>query len=253
MKVSVITAVLNNRDTLKDSMESVTAQSYGNVEQIIIDGGSTDGSLAIIKEYAHKNVKVVSERDQGVYDALNKGIRLSTGDIIGFLHGDDFYAHDKVLERVVAVFKDRNVDSCYGDLQYVDKSDRNRVIRNWNSADYWPGKFKYGWMPPHPTFFVKRTIYLEYGEFNTDFRIAADYELMLRFLELYRISTYYIPDVLVKMRFGGMSNKSLRNILIKSSEDYKAWKVNDLNGGLWPICFTIFLKNVSKIPQFLKI
>jgi glycosyltransferase len=245
MKVSIITAVRNGAETLKDCIEGVRNQTYP-AEHIIIDGASTDGTLDVIAEYRSNIAKVVSEPDSGIYDALNKGMRLASGDVIGLLHGDDFYTHDRVLESVADVFENQNVDSCYGDLLYVNKNDTNKVIRYWKSSPYTPGKFRQGWMPPHPTFFVKREIYQKYGYFNTDFRIAADYELMLRFLEKHKISTYYIPEVLIKMRLGGASNKSIKNLFIKSSEDYKAWKVNNLNGGL----FTIFLKNFSKIPQF---
>ena len=247
LKISIITAVLNGRNTIGDTIRSVLNQGYKNVEHIIIDGGSTDETLEVIKRYINKAIRIISEPDQGVYDALNKGIKLSSGDVIGILNGDDFYAHDKVLNMVADVFKDQNVDSCYGDLQYVSKKDINKVVRYWKSSDYQYGKFIYGWMPPHPTFFVGRKIYEQFGYFNTSFRIAADYELMLRFLERYRISTYYIPDILIKMRVGGMSNRSLRNMALKSYEDYKAWKVNHLKINF----YTILFKNLSKIPQFL--
>lgn len=245
-KVSIITAVFNGRDTIENAIRSILSQKCKNIEHIIIDGGSTDGTLKIIEEYKEGILKIISETDNGIYDALNKGIGLASGDVIGLLHADDFYAHDKVLKMVVDVFENQNVDSCYGDLQYVHKNETGKVIRHWKSSEYRHGKFKSGWMPPHPTFFVKRWVYEKYGYFNTNFRIAADYELMLRFLEKYKISTYYIPEVLIKMRFGGASNRSLKNLLVKSSEDYRAWKVNNLEGGL----YTIFLKNISKIPQF---
>ena len=247
MNLSIITAVRNGAETLRGCIESVQKQTIP-AEHIIIDGASTDGTFDIIAQYRSSIAKVISEPDKGIYDALNKGLRLASGDVIGLLHGDDLYAHDKVLESVVKVFEEQNVDSCYGDLLYVDKNDTERVIRYWGASEYHHGKFKYGWMPPHPTFFVRREIYEKYGHFNTDFRIAADYELMLRFLEKYGISSRYIPRILVKMRVGGLSNKSLRNMFIKSSEDYRAWKVNNLSGGLG----TIILKNVTKIPQFFK-
>lgn len=246
MKISIITAVLNCKHTIEQTILSILAQKYKNIEHIIIDGCSTDGTLEIIGRYEHSIAKILSEPDKGIYDALNKGISLSLGEIIGVLHADDLYAHDEVLKTVVDVFEKQNVDSCYGDLQYVHKDDPNKVIRHWKSSEYCHGKFKSGWMPPHPTFFVRRWVYEKYGYFNTDFRIAADYELMLRLLEKHRISTYYIPEVLIRMRFGGASNRSLKNMLIKSSEDYRAWKINNLDGGL----HTIFLKNISKIPQF---
>ena len=245
MNLSIITAVRNGAETLRGCIESVQKQTIP-AEHIIIDGASTDGTFDVIAQYRSSIAKVISEPDKGIYYALNKGLRLASGDVIGLLHGDDLYAHARVLESVVKPFEEQNVDSCYGDLLYVDKNDTDKIIRYWKASEYHHGKFKYGWMPPHPTFFVRREIYEKYGYFNTDFRIAADYELMLRFLEKHKISTYYIPEVLIKMRLGGASNRSLKNMWIKSSEDYKAWKVNNLNGGL----YTILLKNFSKIPQF---
>ena len=249
--VTIVTITFNlikagREDYFRQCLESVHNQSYDNIEHIVVDGASTDGTLDIIAQYRSGIAKVISEPDKGIYDALNKGIRLASGEVIGLLHGDDFYANDKVLESVVDIFKKLNVDSCYGDLLYVNKNDTNKVIRYWKSSPYTPGKFRQGWMPPHPTFFVKREIYQKYGYFNTDFRIAADYELMLRLFEKNKISTYYIPEILIKMRLGGASNRSPKNMFIKSSEDYKAWKVNHLDGGL----YTIFLKNITKAPQF---
>jgi glycosyltransferase involved in cell wall biosynthesis len=247
LRVSIITAVLNGRDTIGETIRSVSNQIYKNVEHIIIDGGSADETLEVIRRYIDQITKVISEPDRGIYDALNKGIRLSSGDVIGILNGDDFYAHNKVLKMVIDVFENQKVDSCYGDLQYVNKNAIHKVIRHWKSSQYNHGKFKYGWMPPHPTFFVRREIYEKFGYFNTNFRIAADYELMLRFLERHRISTHYIPNVLIKMRVGGMSNRSLKNMALKSYEDYMAWRVNHLNSSF----YTIPLKNILKIPQFL--
>ena len=244
MKVSVITAVFNGAKTIQDCIKSVSGQIYPNIEHIIIDGGSTDGTLEVIKRYTEKRVNIVSEPDKGIYDALNKGIRQASGEVIGLLHSDDFYAHDRVIEKVADIFMKYNIDSCYGDLQYVDKNNPDKVIRYWKSSQYRHGKFKYGWMPPHSTFFVKKEIYNKYGYFNTNFKIAADYELMLRFLEKHKISTYYTPEVFIKMRIGGTSNRNIKNLIIKSNEDYRAWKVNNLNGGF----YTILLKNLCKIP-----
>lgn len=248
MKVSVITGTLNRANTIEGCISSVLGQSYKDIEHIIIDGDSRDGTLDVIHSYKDKIAKVVSEPDNGIYVALNKGIKLASGDIIGILHSDDFYAYDAVIERVVDVFEQEKVDSCYGDLQYVSKENPNKIIRYWRTASYLNGKFKYGWMPPHPTFFVKKHIYEECGYFNTDFKISADYELMLRFLLKHRISSYYIPEVLIKMRIGGVSNKNLKNLLLKSYEDYKAWKMNNFKGGL----SAVLLKNLVKIPQFIK-
>jgi glycosyltransferase len=245
MKVSIITAVLNNRIILEDCIRSIMQQTYQHKECIVVDGGSTDGTMDIIKKYERHIAKWISEPDRGLYDALNKGIRIATGDIVGFLNADDFYANNKVIETVVKTMKEQNVDSCYGDLQYVDKKNIQKVIRYWKSSPYKKGLFYKGWMPPHPTFFVKKKIYEQYGSFNTQFRIAADYELMLRFLEKHKITTHYIPEVLIKMRLGGLSNR-IENLLMKSTEDYNAWKINNLDGGLR----VILRKNISKIPQF---
>jgi len=248
MKLSIITPVFNGKKTIRETINSVLNQEYRNIEHIIIDGHSTDGTMETISDYNHQIAQVVSEPDQGIYDALNKGIRLSTGDIIGILHAGDLYAHDRVLKRVVEGFENQNKDSCYGDLQYVDPNDPKKVIRYWKSSSYRDGKFKLGWMPPHPTFFVKREIYEKHGAFNREFRIAGDYELMLRFLEKQKISVFYIPEVLVKMRMGGISNRSVKDLWVKSREDYKTWKINHLKGSI----FIILLKNLSKLPQFLR-
>jgi len=226
-------------------MRSVTTQTHTNVEYIVVDGGSTDGTLEIIKKFADRISKWTSEPDNGIYDALNKGIGMATGDVVGFLHADDLFAADTVLTTVARHLERQNVDSCYGDLLYVDKNDINKTIRYWKSSPFDSALLKKGWMPPHPTFFVKRRAYEKYGMFDTSFSIAADYELMLRFLCQYKISTSYIPEVLVKMRMGGESNRSLRNLLRKSSEDYRAMKMHNVGG-----IFTLVRKNLSKIPQF---
>ena len=248
LRVSIITIVRNNRATMEDCVKNVLSQSYKEIEYIVVDGGSNDGTIDIIQAYHERISQWISEPDQGIYDAMNKGIEMATGQVVGFLHSSDVYAHPRVIEEVARVFEKSNASSVYGDLQYVDKENLNKVIRNWKSSPYRHGKFRQGWMPPHPTFFVRKEIYEKYGYFNTDFRIAGDYELMLRFLERYRISAAYIPEVLVKMRWGGMSNGGIKNILIKSYEDYRAWGMNDLNGGV----HTILFKNLSKIPQFLE-
>lgn len=247
MKVSIITAIYNNRATIEQCIKSVRSQSYSNIEHIIIDGCSTDGSLDIIKSYGNRAATLISEPDNGIYYALNKGLELASGDIVGFLHADDTYAHNKAVETVVSQMTGQNVDSCYGDLLYVSRENAGKVVRYWKSSAFKDGLFKKGWMPPHPTFFVKKAIYDKYGNFNTDFKIAADYELMLRFLEINNVTTHYIPSVLIRMKLGGTSNKNLKNIVRKTSEDYRARKVNNLQG----CAVTILLKNVSKIEQFL--
>ena len=248
MKVSIITAVYNSEKTIEDCAQSIIAQTHPEIEHIVIDGGSTDGTLEILEKYKEHFAYLVSEKDKGFYDAINKGLKVATGDLVGTLNADDLYAHNQVIDKVVNKIKSQAVDSCYGDLVYVHPQDTSKVIRYWKSGDYADGQFRKGWMPPHPTFFVRREIYERYGGFNLEFKISSDYELLLRFFEKHKISTSYLPDVLVKMRWGGKSNQNLLNLARKSYEDYKAWQVNELEGD-WGI---IFMKNFSKIPQFFR-
>ena len=246
MKISIITISYNSSQTIAETIQSVLRQDYEAVEYIIIDGQSTDNTDEIIRSYCDRISNYISEKDNGIYDAMNKGIQNANGDIIGFLNADDLYARNNILSKVVQIFKEKNIDSCYGDLVYVDGNDKNKVIRYWKSGFFDRSKFQFGWMPPHPTFFVKKKIYKKYGLFNTDLDIASDYELMLRFLFKNGISTHYIPDVLVKMRIGGVSNKSLKNLIRKTTQDYMAWKLNNMKGA----ALAIPLKNFRKIAQF---
>ncbi len=248
MKVSLITNVLNAEDTIEESILSVANQTHRNIEHIIVDGVSKDKTLDIVYKHSDKISKIVSEKDKNLYDAMNKGIKLASGDIIGFLHADNFFTSNEIIERVAEVFEKKRVDAVWGDLIYVEKHNTKKIVRYWRSCKYREGLFNKGWMPPHPAFFVKKTIYEKYGYFNTDFEISADYEIMLRFLHKHKISTAYLPEVLVKMRLGGLSNRNCGNMLRKSREDLKAWRVNGLKGRL----NTLLLKNVSKIPQFFK-
>ena len=247
MKVSIITSVYNNEKTIEDAIKSVLSQTYSNIEYIVVDGASKDGTVDVIKKYEDKISTFVSERDKGIYDGLNKGVSLATGDIIAFLHSDDIYENENIITEVVEHFKSTNTDSIYGDLVYVDKEDTSKIFRYWQSGEYTFKKLSNGWMPPHPTFFVKKEFYDKYGKFDLDFGIAADYDFMLRMLGKYKISTSYLPKVLYKMRVGGASNRSLKNIIQKSREDIKALNNNNIGG-----IHTIILKNLSKIPQFLK-
>jgi glycosyltransferase len=223
----------------------VQEQTYTEVEHIIIDGASSDNTLEIVNSFPH--VKIVrTEPDTGIYDGMNKGIRLASGDVIGFLNSDDFYPNNQILSKVAKVFARSDIDSCYGDLQYVSKFDPSTIVRNWNSGPFDRNKFITGWMPPHPTFFVKRKVYENYGLFDLDLRSSADYELMLRFLYKHRISTHYISETLVKMRMGGQSNATISNRLKANSEDKLAWTKN----GLKPKFYTTWLKPIRKIIQY---
>lgn len=244
--VTIITATYNSAATLVDTLESVAGQTYPHIEHLIIDGASKDDTAAIAARYPHV-ARFVSESDKGLYDAMNKGIKLSSGDIIGILNSDDFYADNRVIEKVVELFQNPDTLAVYADLQYVDAEDTSKVIRHWKAGIYDQQAFYYGWMPPHPSFFVRKQLYEQCGVFNTSFRYAADYELMLRFLLRYNAPAAYLPEVAVKMRVGGQSNASLKNRLRANREDRRAWTVN----GLTPYFFTIPLKPFRKIGQFL--
>jgi glycosyltransferase involved in cell wall biosynthesis len=246
MKISVITASFNNADTITDTIRSVLAQDYADIEYIIIDGASTDDTLQRIEEFRPKITKIICEKDDGIYFALNKGIEQATGDVIAFLHADDIYANSSVLSHVMETFAKKNVESVYGDLHYVDRVDTGKIIRNWKAGEYKQGIFCKGWMPPHPSFFLKKSMYREFGNFNTIFRSAADYELMLRMLHKNEISTAYLPEVIVKMRVGGVSNVSMKNRFKANREDKRAWEINGMKPGL----FTFIRKPLSKIKQF---
>ncbi|OFY84489.1 MAG: glycosyl transferase [Bacteroidetes bacterium RIFCSPLOWO2_12_FULL_35_15] len=246
LKVSIITVCYNSAETIENTIQSVLEQDYKNIEYIIIDGKSSDTTLQIIDKYSSRISKVISEKDDGIYFAINKGIATATGDIIGILHADDFYTNEQIISKVVNKFQEKHVDTVYGNLQYVDRIDISKIKRNWISGDYKEGLFLKGWMPPHPTFFVQKNCYEKYGVFNTSLRSASDYELMLRLLHKNKCSTVYIPEVLVKMRVGGKSNVSLLNRIKANREDKKAWLLNDLKPGI----FTLFLKPLSKLRQF---
>jgi len=248
MKISIITATWNCAGTVGGCLASVAAQSHTEREHIMIDGGSTDGTLAVLEAQRAALAVLVSEPDGGIYDALNKGIARATGDVVGLLHADDLYADKDVLGRIAAAFADPAVEAVYGDLVYVAKEDTGRVIRYWRSGAYRPGRLRLGWMPPHPTLYLRRALYARYGDFDTRYRIAADYDLMLRVLSRLTGRVVYLPQVLVRMRVGGASNRSLRHILRKSWEDYRALRANGMGGasGVGALVW----KNVSKVPQF---
>lgn len=246
MKISIITATYNSAATVRDTLQCVAIQRYKHIEHIIVDGVSKDNTLAIVQEFPHV-AKVVSEKDKGIYDAMNKGIQLCTGDVIGILNSDDFYCNNEVLAKVMAAFDDPVVEAVYGDLQYVHSANIQKVVRTWKAGKFKKKYFYFGWMPPHPTFFVRREVYERAGLFNISLRSAADYELMLRVLVKHNVNVRYIPEIFVKMRAGGMSNASLRNRLKANKEDRMAWRLNNLQ----PYFFTTWLKPVRKIFQFI--
>ncbi|MFH0233949.1 glycosyltransferase family 2 protein [Vibrio diabolicus] len=247
MKVSIITATYNSAETILSTLQSLESQTYPNIEYIIVDGASKDNTLDVIKANCSRVSTIISEPDKGIYDALNKGIQAATGDIIGFLHSDDIFAYPDAVSDLVALMDKKQTQAVYADLEYVSKDNLNNVVRLWKSGQYQRSKLKQGWMPPHPTFYMKRELYQSCGMFDLNFNISADYDSLLRYLWINKITMAYLPKVITKMRVGGTSNNSLSNIIHKTKEDIRA--LNN-NGLFWPSA--IFIKNVSKIPQFLK-
>lgn len=242
MKISIITAVYNAKETIGDCLRSIINQSHNDIEMIVIDGGSTDGTLDVIKQYESEKLTCISEPDNGIYDAMNKGLKRATGDVIGFLNADDFYAHNNVLKNVAETLEKEDADSCYGELLYVHKDNLEKVIRYWKSRPYKKGLLEKGWFPAHPTFFVKRKIYETYGYFNTNFQFSSDVELMVRFLGKHEISTVFIKNIFIKMRYGGKSNQSAINIARSVWECYKAMKVNSMNISILYIAKTLLFR-----------
>lgn len=243
MLISIITATYNSERTISRTLESVKSQTYSNIEHIIIDGKSTDETLNIVKNYKHIS-KIFSEKDEGIYYALNKGLDVATGDVVGFLHADDFFPENNIIEKIACAFKEKNADILYGNLQYISQNNSEKIVRNWVSNKFEPKLLKKGWMPPHPTFYAKNQLYKIFGNFNTKFKIAADYDLMLRFLKQ-KVKIFYLPEIIVKMQLGGVSNRNIKTIIKKSVEDYKAIKSNQIGG-----IFTLLNKNLSKLGQF---
>jgi glycosyltransferase involved in cell wall biosynthesis len=224
MLVSVITVCRNAESVIEDCVRSVAGQSGAEIEHILVDGASTDGTLDRIRSLEHLGLRWVSERDDGLYFALNKGLALARGEIVGVLHSDDFFADSGVIRRVVKAFADPLLEACYGDLDYVARDDVSRVVRHWKSGPFRPGLFGRGWMPPHPTFYARRDVYERFGGFDTQFVLGADWDLLLRFLEVKRIRASYIPGVMVRMRLGGISNRRWQNILRNNWECLQAFR-----------------------------
>ncbi|WP_228850356.1 glycosyltransferase family 2 protein [Aegicerativicinus sediminis] len=248
LKVSIITATYNSAGSIKTAIESVNNQIYRNIEHVFIDGQSKDETLKIINEKSQVSKTVISESDNGIYDALNKGIIYSKGDIIGLLHSDDFLAEPDIIEAVVDIFEKTNVDGVYGDLHYVKKDNTQKIIRHWKGKPFDIALLKNGWMPAHPTLFLRRSVYEMYGGFDTSFKIAADYDFILRIMNEKKLKFKYLPMVFCKMRVGGASNKNILNIVLKSTEDYRALRKNQFNS---PIII-LLQKNLSKVPQFIR-
>jgi glycosyltransferase involved in cell wall biosynthesis len=246
LKVSIITVVYNGAKTIRQCIDSILAQDYPEIEYIVIDGNSSDGTKEIISGYGSKITHFVSEPDGGIYDAMNKGIKLAAGNVIGILNADDFYAYPSVISDVAMKMAPDEIQGCYGDLVYVESGNEVVIKRKWISGNYKEGAFLNGWMPPHPAFFVKKELYDKFGLFRLDLGSAADYELMLRFIHKGKIKLAYVPKVLVKMRTGGVSNSNLKNRIAANRNDIRAWKENNLK----PRFYTLWLKPLRKILQF---
>jgi glycosyltransferase involved in cell wall biosynthesis len=246
MKVSIITVTLNSEKYLSDCIRSVRGQNYKNIEHIIIDGKSTDGTLDIILENADHISYWMSETDRGMYDAINKGLQLATGDIVGILNSDDIFASADSVRSIVDSFEHSTTDAVYGNLVYVEPKNPQKIIRYWKGNSYKRNRFRYGWMPAHPTFYIRRSLIEQYGLYETHYFTAADYEFMARYLYRYKVSAVYVDAMLVKMRTGGMSNGNIKSRFRANRRDYLAMKKNKI-----PFSFLVsILKPLIKLPQF---
>ena len=246
MKVSIITVVWNGKKTIQNAIDSVLNQTYSNIEYIVIDGDSTDGTVSVVQNYGDRISKFISEPDKGLYDAMNKGIKLASGDIIGFINSDDLLNSNDCIECIVKEFIKSDADIIYGDKVYVAYGDISKRIRYWKAGNFNRDNYKKGWMTPHLSTYIKKDLYVKYGNFRIDFKIAADYELMFRFIYKYKAKVHYLPKVIAKMRVGGVSNSSLKNIITSNYEVYRSWEVN----GFKVSPLIIFQKPISKLRQF---
>ncbi len=247
MKISIITVCFNSKDFLRQTLETVASQNYSNIEHVVVDGGSKDGTVAILEEYKNKIV-YISEPDKGIYDAMNKGIKLASGDAIGTLGAGDFYPNNQIISKVALAFEKHKTDAIYGDKQYVHPKNIEKVVRYWSPGEYKIDNWLEGWMPPHQSFYLRKIAFEKYGLYMVEFRSAGDYELMLRMLYKHKLTAKYIPELLVTMLTGGTSTASFSNRIKANLEDRKAWKVNNLE----PKWYTLYRKPLAKLKQFLK-
>jgi glycosyltransferase involved in cell wall biosynthesis len=246
LTISVITVSYNSITTIKDTINSVLAQTYPNIEYIIVDGSSTDGTVELIRSFGNRITKFVSEPDNGVYDAINKGIRLATGNIVGILNSDDFFYDNTVIQKISECFNYENTDAIFGDVQFFNPSKPGKIVRYYSSGKFQPGKFKFGFMPAHPSFYAKRELFEKLGYYKIDYKIAADYELLLRFLLINSIKYKYLKMPFVSMRTGGLSNRSFKSNFTLNKEILRACKEN----GVKTNYFCIYSKYFRKIFEF---
>ncbi|MEL5892855.1 glycosyltransferase family 2 protein [Bacteroides sp. GD17] len=250
MKITIITVTFDSDKTLSDTIQSVLAQTYQDIEYIIIDGLSKDKTMDIVKKYKptfNGRLKWISERDQGLYDAMNKGIHMATGDIVGIINSDDFYHRADIVTKVVESFQDKTIQVVYGDVRFVNPDNLNKTVRYYSSKNFSPRYFRYGFMPAHPTFFTYRKYFEEFGYYKTDYRIAADYELLIRFLYTHQLKAKYLPLDFMKMRTGGTSTASFKSNLLLNKEIVRACREN----GIWTCMPLLFLKYFIKVFEFI--
>lgn len=249
LRVSIVTVTLNSNATIRDTINSVLNQTYPYIEYIIVDGGSADGTIELVNSFGTRVSKFISEPDLGIYDAINKGINLATGDIVGILNSDDFFYNNDAVQKIVEGFKDNSVDAVFGDAQFVDRVNTSKIVRYYSSKHFNPKKFKFGYMPAHPSFYAKRELFGKYGYYEIDYKIAADFELLIRFLLINKISCRYIEFPLISMRTGGVSNKSISSKLLLNKEIVRACKQN----GIKTNYFLIYSKYLRKIFEFINL
>lgn len=245
VKISIVTVTYNSAATLRDTLESVLAQDYADIEYIVADGASTDGTVALLRQYESRfngRMRWKSEPDEGLYDAMNKGIRLATGDVVGIINSDDFYNHTDVISRVAEAFASPGVQAVYGDVRFVHPGNLCKTVRYYSSRSFAPWKFRYGWMPAHPTFFTYRRYFEQYGYYRTDYRIAADYELLIRYLHTHRLSSRYLAFDFMKMRTGGASTRSWRSNICLNREIVKACRENGIYTNMPLLMLKYFVK-----------
>ncbi len=242
MKISIITVCYNSAETIAATLRSVREQTYADIEHIVVDGGSSDATLKVLASEGTHVVKIISETDHGIYHAMNKGLAVITGEVVGFLNSDDVLSHPTVIEKIVAIMSNRAVDACHGDLVYVAQHDTDKLVRYWRSSAYRPGLFERGWVPAHPSFYARAALYRKHGGFDLEFRLAADFDMLLRLLEIHQISSVYIPEVLVKMRLGGATNGKLLNVFKQNVEIAQAFRKYGLRVGLRPFAFKLMLR-----------
>jgi len=246
LKISIITVCYNSAETIEDTLRCIAGQTYQNVEYIVIDGGSTDGTMDIIKRYESHISILVSEPDKGIFDAMNKGWQRATGDVVAFLNSDDTYMHKDVLQEVAAVMADSDIDACHSDLIYVDRKDTDKIIRYWRGHEHRQGDCLNGWMPAHPTFFARRSLFERFGGFDIRYRKQADFVMAVSWFELHKIRSRYVNEIWTRMRTGGASNNSLRSIIKSNIDCYRACK--ELGFNVTP--FFIVKKILSRFPQY---